>query len=140
MGRICWQATSDGRYWIDLALGACDTRSMIDTGLVDPLDRIGFELDPTLWDQLQQAGDLSDFQTRERRGASGNRFVVASGLVMAQLIDLGSRQRVGPLAALHASRGALGLPQRVGLSFFHRLNGCKVAWDLDCRTWCIEYP
>jgi hypothetical protein len=33
-----------------------------------------------------------------------------------------------------------GIPDRVGMAFFHRLNGCKVIWDLDKREWCIEYP
>jgi hypothetical protein len=41
---------------------------------------------------------------------------------------------------LHALRGAPGVPDRVGVVFFHRLHGCRVLWELDSRTWCVEYP
>jgi len=43
-----WLAAPDGRYWIDVTLGNGTCHVMIDLGLVDPLDRVGFELAPYL--------------------------------------------------------------------------------------------
>ena len=57
-----------------------------------------------------------------------------------QLIDPQSQNAVGPMVHVYVYRGAAGVPDRVGIAFFHLLKGCKVLWDLVQRSWCIEYP
>jgi hypothetical protein len=113
---------------------------MVDSGLVDPLHRIGFEMDPVWYDQLKQAGQFQRFQYRDRRDASGRMVRTESGLISAQLIDPATQQPVGPVVAMYVSRGNVGIPSRVGLVFFHSLHGCNVIWDLGGRIWCIQYP
>jgi hypothetical protein len=41
---------------------------------------------------------------------------------------------------VYVIRGKPGVPDRVGVVFFHRLKGCRVLWDLDAQSWCVEYP
>jgi len=41
---------------------------------------------------------------------------------------------------LHVCRGVEGVPNRVGVVFFHRLAGCRVHWELDSRNWRVEVP
>ena len=72
MGIACWQAAADGRYWIDVMVGNMDLRAMIDLGMVDPLHQIGFEIEPSIYDQLKQAGQLSGYRTRSRRDAGSS--------------------------------------------------------------------
>jgi hypothetical protein len=140
MGRVCWQAGTDGRYWIDLFIGNGSLRAVIDTGLIDPLDRLGGELEPALYAQLKQKGQLSHLQLRSSYDANGQVQVAESGLTTAWLLDPVGRRRVGPVIAVWVRRGAPGVSSRVGLAFFHRLRGCQVNWLLDQRTWCIDYP
>ena len=113
---------------------------MVDSGLVDPLGLIGFELEPSVYDSLDQGGFLTQIQTRRSRNASGQYSHAKSGLTNAQLLDPVTGQPVGPSVQLYVSRGKQGLPNRVGVVFFHRLKGCRILWDLDSRTWWIEYP
>lgn len=140
MNQVCWPAAADGRYWIDVAIGGQDTRCMVDVGLIDPLDRLGIELEAALYDRLRQLGQLSSFQYRSRRDSSGQTVRLESGETVAQLLDPANRQPVAPAVQLFACRGFPGLPSRVGVVFFHRLVGCKVNWDLGSRLWCIECP
>jgi hypothetical protein len=129
-----------GRYWLDVALGNQDVSVMLDLGLVDSLHRVGFEVDPTVYDLLMQTGQLVRVTRRSRRDASGQLTWSSSGLTNAQLICPVARQRVGPVVSVHVSRGATGVPSRVGVVFFHLLSGCRVDWDLDQREWCVAYP
>lgn len=140
MADISWSAASDGRYWIDVVIGGQAVRAMIDLGLVDPLGAVGFELEPALYDQLKKAGLLSRLQYRFRRDANARITSSESGLSTAQLFDPGLGQVVGPLVQLHVCRGAIGVPSRVGVVFFHRLADCNVHWQLNSRTWRIECP
>jgi hypothetical protein len=140
MGRVCWQAATDGRYWIDLFVGNGSLRGVIDTGLIDRVDRIGCELEPALYDPLKQKGQLSYLEFRSSSGAHGQTQLTESGLATAWLLDPVNRQRAGPVVAVWVGRGMSGIISRVGLAFFHRLHGCQVNWLLDQRTWCIDYP
>jgi hypothetical protein len=140
MPQAQWQSSADGRYWIDVALASYDARVMIDLGLVDPFDRVAFEIDPGIFDALRRVGDVSDLEIRTRRDSSGRRTPLFTGALAAQLIDPISRLRVGPVVRVNAARGAAGIPNRVGVVFFHHLVGCHVNWHLDQRTWRIDYP
>jgi hypothetical protein len=140
MTRACWPAAPDGRYWIDVALGTTPARLMLDTGLVDPLHQVGFELAPGLFDALRHAGHLVGAGQRQRRDASGQLVVMEVGLVRAQLIDPVTRQVIGPVVWVSAFRGALKALSLVGVEFFHRLTGCRADWDFDNRRWCVECP
>src|SRR5262249_27321659 len=130
----------DGRYWIDVAIANQPVHIMIDFGLVDPLNRVVFELEPSAYDQLKQAGKLTRFRRRSRRDASGSLSWSETGMTTCQLLDAVSGRPVGPAVPIYVSRGSPGVPSRVGLVFFHKLLGCRVIWDLDRRTWSIEYP
>jgi hypothetical protein len=140
MSRASWQAAADGRYRIDVLIGNLSVQVMIDLGLVDPRDLVGFELDPSTYDMLAQAGFLVQQHVRQFRSATGQKTSLYCGLTNAQLLDPVTGHPIGPSVRLFASRGKRGLPNRVGVVFFHRLKGCRILWDLDSRTWCIEYP
>jgi hypothetical protein len=135
-----WSAAADGRYWIDVALANQPIHVMIDLGLVDPLDRVGFELEPSDYDLLKRAGKLTRFRRRSRRDASGSISWSETGMTTCQLLDAVSKWPVGPAVSIYVSCGSLGVPSRVGLVFFHKLLGCRVIWGLDQRIWSIEYP
>ncbi|HZU34862.1 MAG TPA: hypothetical protein VFA18_03075 [Gemmataceae bacterium] len=140
MAQVCWQGTLAGRYHIDVALGGFRTPLMIDLGLVDSAQQVGFSIQPALYDKLKQAGALGLLQTFSRMDASGQISQTESGLVSAQLLDPATGRPVGPAVQLYVLRGNPGVPDRVGVVFFHRLPGCRVLWALGTRTWCIEYP
>jgi hypothetical protein len=113
---------------------------MVDLGLVDPLGRVGLEVDPTAYGQLKHSGQFARFRRRSRRDASGRSSWTESGLITAQVVSPATRQPVGPPVSIYVSCGAPAVPNRVGIAFFHRLSGCRVLWDLDQQMWCIEYP
>ncbi|SRR5579884_2047050 len=140
MPQAQWQAAADGRYWIDVALAGRDLRVMIDLGLIDPLHRVAFEIDPVFYDALAQAGALSQFARRSRRDASGRLAWYDTALLTAQVIEPVTRQRIGPRVSAFAARGIAGLPNRVGIVFFHRLMGCRAVWAFDQQTWTIDCP
>lgn len=139
MGTVCWRSAS-GRYSVDVILGNSQVAVMIDSGLVDPGNRLGFELDPAVYDRLNQAGLLSHARTRQFRDASGRYSSRDAALTSAQLCNPITGQGVGPLVAIFVSRGRPAVPSRVGVAFFHHLKGCRVEWDLDRRMWCVVYP
>ena len=130
----------DGSFWMDVAIAHHRLNLMVDTGFVDPLNRVGVALEPMLYDALHGVGLVRREQRRHGHDASGHRYEVLTGIVDAQLVDPVSRAVVGPLVRVRALRGVPGVPSRVGVAFFHRLAGCRVIWELDQRTWCIEYP
>lgn len=140
MGRACWLAAPDGRYWIDVALGAYDARLMMDLGMVDPLQRGAFEIEPALYDLLVQRAQIVPGAPKRRRDSSGQIVDLDSGSITAQLIDPATRRRVGPVVSADIVRGFPRVPNRVGVVFFHHLIACRVHWDLDGREWCVEYP
>jgi hypothetical protein len=140
MPQACWQAAPDGTYWIDVALAGRVIPLMIDLGMVDASGRGGFSLEPPLYDQIKQAGTFTQFFTDYRLDASGGITSRENGLLSAQLIDPLSHQGIGPIVQLYAARGAVMVPNRVGVVFFHHLVGCRALWNLDQRRWCVEYP
>ena len=140
MPRVSWQARPDGLYWIDIALGSRHFSLMIDIGLVDAKYQVGFSIDPRLYDVLKRAGEFSAFSTHSQVDASGRVSRVRSGLLTARLVSPITQLPVGPPVHLHVTRGSLGVPNRVGVVFFHHLKGCHVNWDLDNRHWSIDYP
>ena len=140
MAQVSWQAAADGRYLIDVVVGNYNVQAMIDLGLVDPADLVGCEIEPALYDQLEQSGWLTGNCHRQWRDASGRYSTTKSALTRFQLVDPIGRQPVGPVLRLFANRGRPGLLNRVGVVFFHCLKGCRILWDLDSRTWCVEYP
>src|SRR5438552_15517604 len=105
MAQACWRADTDGRYHIDVVIGNYNLQVMIDSGLVDPLDLIGFELEPSIYDGLDQSGFLSQNRARWSRTASGQYSTADSGLTNAQLLDPAIGLPVGPIVQLFASRG-----------------------------------
>lgn len=140
MAPISWRANSAGAYWIDVVVGSLPLPLMVDTGLTDPRNQIGFALEPATYDQLKQARQLSHFRARVSRDASGKYVTVETAETTAQLLDPTARGHAGPIVRLFVSRGAPGVPSRVGVPFFHHLKGCHVEWDLDAHTMSIEYP
>jgi hypothetical protein len=140
MGRACWQAGPDGLYWIDVGLGNHKYSLMIDLGLVDPKDRVAFCLEPLLYNQLKMTGQLSRYLHQTYRDARGTISLTESGLIAAQLICPTTRLPVGPSLQLHVMHGSPRVPNRVGVVFFHHLKNCRVSWNLDNRTWCVDYP
>jgi hypothetical protein len=137
---ISWQAAANGSYWLNIEVGGLDLTWLVDSGLVDPLDRVGFEVEPAIYDQLLWGGRFKRFQSRYYRTATGQMRKTESGLTNTQLIDPVSRQRVGPVAEVLVSRAQPGTPNRAGVVFFHRLVGLTVCWDLHQRTWSIDVP
>lgn len=140
MPRLSWPVAPNGRYLIDLSIGGVDLVVMVDTGIADPMQRVGFDLDERDYDRLRSAGLVRATEYRKRHDASGRVIVRESGEVTAQLIDPATRQRVGPLVTVYANRGVKGVVSRVGPVFFHALTGCRVVWELDRKEWCVEYP
>jgi hypothetical protein len=140
MPRVGWPVALNGRYRIDVRVGSLDLLLMLDTGLVDPQRRVGFEIDPALFDRLRQAGELTSFRQRKRRDAGGAWLVSEAAQVVARLLDPTGRAPVGPTVHMDVMRGAPGVPSRVGVEFFHHLTGCRAVWELAARLWCVEYP
>ena len=137
---LTWPATVRGDYVIDVVIGGLAASAMVDSGLVDPAQMVGFELAPALFDQLQEAGLLKELATRTRRDAGGRMSVMRVGKVSAFLARPKTAEAAGPEAELFVARSSEGLPSRVGLAFFHRLVGCRVDWDCSARTWSVRLP
>lgn len=140
MGQITYAVAPTGAYFIDVQIGTFEVRVMVDLGLTDPAGQIGFALAPDVFDRLEQARQLSRFRGRISRDASGQYSTIESAESTACPLDPASRQPVGPRARIFVSRGAVRVPNRVGVAFFHQLRGCRVIWELDSRIWRIEYP
>lgn len=137
---LTWLATARGDYVIDVVIGGLAVAAMVDSGLVDPAQLVGFELTPALFDQLQEAGLLKELATRTRRDAGGRMSVMQVGKVTAFLARPKTAEAAGPEVELFVARSHEGLPNRVGLAFFHRLVGCRVVWDCSARTWSVCLP
>jgi hypothetical protein len=140
MPRACWSATAHGEYWIDVSLGGHPLKVLVDSGLIDSRGQVGFSIDQSIYDQIKQAGDFHFHQMHARLNANGQVSLTESGSLNAQLVCPQTHGRVGPVVHVSVFRGVPGVPNRAGLAFFHLLKGCKVVWELDQRSWCIEYP
>jgi hypothetical protein len=140
MPQARWQAAVDGRYRVDVALGTQELAAMVDLGLVDPRDRVGFAVEPAVYHQLKQAGQLARFMRRSRRDASGRIAWFDPGVATAQFVHSASHQRIGPVVSVGIACGAPGVVSRVGVVFFHHLAGCKAVWELDQRIWEVHWP
>ena len=138
MATATWQPAANGRYWLDMLLESLRVPLMIDTGLVDPEQRVGIELDPPLFDQLEQSGKLSGWALRVRKDAVGRSMPLSCAAVAASLAIPGTSTPLGPTIHIHVARGVAGVPSRVGLAFFHKLPGCRVIWDCPARTWSVS--
>ena len=134
---LTWPVTPQGHYAIDVLIGGIAVNVMIDTGLVDPSQLVGFELAPSYFDRLEQAGLLKDVSTRTRRDASGRKSLMPVGMVKTSLAIPETEIAVGPVVEVYVTRCPPGLPNRVGLSFFHKLSGCHVIWDCSAKTWSV---
>ena len=137
---VSWKANARGEYWIDVVLEGQPVQVLIDSGLVDARGQVGFSIDLSLYDSFRKAGRLRKPKLHTRLTADGNLAITESGILDAQLFCPQTQRPVGPMVRIRAYRGASGVPDRVGLAFFHQLKGCKVLWDLDQRTWRIDYP
>jgi hypothetical protein len=113
---------------------------MVDTGFIDPNDEVGIALEKTVYSVLQHAGLIGSEDMRLSTDASGHQKAVVTGLVTAQLLAASTQGVLGSPIQIRALCGAAGVPSRIGVAFFHRLTGCRVLWNLDQRTWCIECP
>lgn len=130
----------NGRYLMDIAVASLRLRCMVDSGLIDPRDQIGMEIEPVLFDFLLRSGQFTDLRRRPHRLASGTYRMADCGQTQVQAVDPQQSQAIGPLVAVHVSRGMPSVPSRVGVAFFHRLVDCEVRWHLQSRTWCLNYP
>lgn len=140
MPQARWNANARGEYWLNVALGGTPLDVLIDTGLIDAKGQVGFSVDNALYDSIKKAGGFSAHQMHARLTADGQVTLTESGATTAQLICPQTQQTVGPIVQVYVYRGASGVPNRVGLAFFHLLKGCRVVWDLDQRSWSVEYP
>ena len=140
MPQASWSIGHENSYWLDVAIGHHRLYLMIDTGFVDPNDEVGIALEESVYDALQHAGLIGNEDFRLSTDASGHQRSVVTGLVTARLLAPSSSGVVGPPVQSRALRGSVGVAARVGIAFFHGLAGSRVIWDLDQRTWCIEYP
>lgn len=140
MPQVCWSASARREFWIVVDLGGQPIQMLIDSGLIDARGQVGFSIGPLLYDQIKQSGGFRSHQIHTRLTADGQISSTESGSLDATLICPQTRSRVGPAVTCFVFRGASGVPDRVGMAFFHLLKGCKVNWDLDRRLWCIEYP
>lgn len=140
MPQVCWTAATRGEYWVDVNLGGQPFKVLVDTGLLDAREQVGFSIEQTWYDKLKQSGQFRAHQTHTRLSADGQLSMTESGSLDAQLICPRTRKLVGPVVHVYVFRGVPGVPDRVGMAFFHRLKGCKVLWDLDKRAWCVDYP
>jgi hypothetical protein len=113
---------------------------MVDTGLVDPLGQVGFEIAPALFDGLDQSGQLLRAGRRPRSDSSGRTIRLKTGFVVARLLDPSRGAPIGPAVRCLAVRNVPGVVSRVGVVFFHRLTGCRAEWDFDNRMWCVACP
>jgi hypothetical protein len=91
-----WAAGADGRYWIDVVLGGYNVAVLVDLGLTDPLDQVGFEVDPAVYSSIQQFSGFSRTTKRSRRDASGLVSSFSTGLTTAQLACPVMHLPVGP--------------------------------------------
>jgi hypothetical protein len=140
MSQVGWNANSRGEYWIDVSLGGHSLSVLIDTGLIDARGQVGFSIDPAQYDKIKCAGGFRVHQMHTRLTADGQISLTESGSLDAQMLSRQTMQVVGPAVHVHVFRGSVGVPDRVGLAFFHPLKGCRVFWDLDQRLWIVEYP
>jgi hypothetical protein len=140
MPQVSWSATPAGEYLIDVNLGGRPLQVLIDTGFIDPRGQVGFSVDESLYDNIKQSGGFRSHQAYSRVTADGQMSRAESGSLDAQLIAPQTRGPVGPIVHVSVLRGVSGVSNRMGLAFVHLLKGCKVIWDLDQRSWSIEYP
>ncbi len=139
MTTAMWSADPQGRYWLDVLLGGQTISVMVDSGLVDPDQRVGFELDRTLFDQLKESGKLSGWALRVRKDASGRSSALECASTDGSLAVPGTTDPFGRTIQIHVARGAAQIPSRVGVVFFHRLPGCRVLWNCELRTWSVSF-
>jgi hypothetical protein len=140
MPSVSWNANAQAEYWIDVALNGQRLEVLVDTGLLDALGQVGFSVDAATYDSFKHLGRFHSFQVHRRLSADGTLALTESGSLDAQLYCVQTQISVGPIVSIRVLRGAPGVPDRVGVAFFHQLKGCTVVWDLDQRTWRIEYP
>lgn len=140
MPSVSWKASARGEYWIDVALDGQPLQVLVDSGLIDARGEVGFSIDLSLYDSFKKAGRLEKPKLHTRLLADGNIAITESGILDSQLFCPLMQIPVGPVVRIRAYRGMPGVPERVGVAFFHLLKRCTVVWDLDQRTWRIDYP
>ena len=140
MPYVSWTANPGLEYWIDVQLAGQPFTVLIDTGLIDRLGEVGFSINASDYDAIKNVGGFRKHQIHPRLTADGSFLITESGSLEAQLVSPQTQSPVGPVVHIYVYRGIPGVPDRVGLAFFHQLKGCKVLWDLDQRTWRIDCP
>ena len=138
MPQLCWYVSAHGEYWIDVSLAGRPFKVLVDTGLINVAGKVGFSIDEFQYDAMKNSGCFGRHLNHTRLMANGQIARSESGSLRAQLICPQTGVGMGPVVEVFAYRGVAGVPNRVGLTFFHLLKGCKVLWDLDQRSWCIK--
>src|SRR5947208_2647337 len=133
MPYVSWTANPGGDYWIDVQLAGQPFDVLIDTGLIDRLGEVGFSIEPSDYDASKKVGGFRQHKDRARVLADGSFLITESGSLDAQLFCPQTQSPVGPVVHVYIYRGMPGVPDRVGVAFFHQLKGCKVLWELDQR-------
>ena len=136
---LTWPAVR-GHYSIDVVIGGIPVSAMVDTGLIDSMRQVGFELPPDLFDRLVQSNSLQEITSRTRRDASGRKTQMYVGQAEVRLTSPGTTIPVGAAVQVSVARSFAGLPARVGLEFFHRLSGCQVLWNCVAQMWTVSLP
>ena len=134
---LTWPAVQ-GHYSIDVTIGGIAVSAMVDTGLIDPMQQVGFELPPDLFERLVHSNLLRDITSRTRRDASGRKTQMYVGTAEVRLTSPETAIPVGPEIVVSVARSFVGLPARVGLEFFHQLPGCQVLWDCVAQLWTVS--
>jgi hypothetical protein len=114
-------------------LGGRPFETLIDSGLIDAAGVIGFSIDALAYDSMKKAGVFSDIQFNPRMTADGKISLRECGSLDARLFNPQTQTAIGPVAHVYVYPGIPGVPDRVGLAFFHQLKGCKCS-----GTWTSE--
>ena len=81
--------------------------------------------------------------SRSRSGTSNSRQAIPRRRPIAGEQDYTHHKHAFMKIFLEDAAGhqtLINIPSRVGVVFFHKLSGCRVDWELDARSWCLEYP
>lgn len=126
MPQSSWAADSEGLHWVEIAIGDRELPTLVDLGLADRRGQVGISIEPVLYDHFKQSGFFARHLVHARLDASGRVSITESGEILSRIIEPVSRTPVGPAVRLFAFRGTQGVPNRIGVAFFHHLAGCKV--------------
>ena len=111
----------------------------LELGRVAVMDKIGYG-----YAAMAESGfawPFSDYRMRFRCDSSGRKSALRTARVTAGLaMSNRPTELFGSMICVRVARGATGVPDRVGVAFFHCLTGCRVLWDCGARTWTMSIP